>query len=392
MEISVESRVKAHISTPYIDADGRGTQGAFAVDYADCMKSPLEFSKIQHGAGEDHQLLQQLEDRHAEVTRKAKQFHESLKQREADRLQGKVVSAAALADSIGVQRELQREEAQKKESAALDEAYHHRLDSDEAMNKYEGLLRESTESKLRRKEVEVRARHDRLAQLAQQGREHQARVIEQQRMRDARIHGIEERMVRQALEERRRQEAAEAERERREAVARAIAERNLQENVAKDVDALRRAAAAEEERIASLHRRKVAEEQQVLQTVATHSKQQHDLAMRQTEGSIHASYERLRSLQLDHEAAVRLLQLEIERHSNCSKGSFLEVLMASAREASEADGKLFRGLDLLCNATLKPSAVTPGVLPASEAARVPRSVGTMTDAAAPRTPPVARKR
>lgn len=382
MEISVESRVKAHISTAYINADGRGTENTYAVDYADCMKSPAEFAKIQAGVGEDHLLLQDLERRHAEVMRKSKEFEESLKQREAARLQGKVKGAAALATAIDAQRLQMREDAQQKESAALDAAYHHRTANDEAMAKYESLLCESAESKLRRKEVEVRQRHERLAALASQGRQQQAKAVEQQQQRDSRIRGIEDRTVREALDARQRQEDAAVQARAAAAARRAIADRTFQAQVAKDVDALQQAARDEEERIQALHRRKVAEEQQVLAAVALRSKQQHDLAMRQAEGKICASYDRLRSLQLEHEAAAQLIQLEIQRNCNCDAGSFLEVLMLSARDASEAEGKLFHGLDLLCNATLQPSVGTPGVLPAAEAARVPRSIGTMTDATA----------
>ena len=46
MQISVENRVKAHISTCYSDADGRGTQFAFATDYADCMKPLKNFAEF----------------------------------------------------------------------------------------------------------------------------------------------------------------------------------------------------------------------------------------------------------------------------------------------------------------------------------------------------------
>ena len=390
MNLSVESRVKAHISTPYIDADGRGTQNVFASDYADCMKSPAEFARIQRGGGEDEVLLRELEYRHAQVVRKTQEFRDAVTQREAARLRAKAADAAALASSIDGQRAVQREDDRQRESAALDEAYHNRLESDDAMEKYERLLHESAESQLHRREVDVAERHKKLELIAKRTKDQQRQVIDDQKRRDDHLHDIEQRMVQAALDSQRRCETEREETERKAAVARSIADRMRQEKLQRDIDEVRRSAELEQETAAAAHRRKVADEQQALQAVTFHVKAQLDLSSRQAESSTAESYERLRLLQIQHEEAAQLIKLELQKH--CGRGSFLEVLMATARDKSESDGSIFHGLDLLCNATLKPSATTPSIMPVAEGARAPKSVGTMTDAAAPRTPPATRKR
>lgn len=383
MNLSVESRVKAHISTPYIDADGRGVEGAYAADYADCMKTPEEFRRIQNGQGADDALAKQLEEHCAALVERSKVFRKVMEDREAERKRGLAADAASSGIAVSAQRAHQIELDRDCDSAALDAAYHKRLESDLDMDRYLRLLVKSEESKARDLEESVAQRHSKLREAAEAARQQQRIALDDEKRRQAHLSGLKERMELEiaqqdearclrALNAQRKAELDDILRRRdREAQ---LALEHTRIRVAQDVEA-RQWELVKRQAIDSAER--AAAEVQKQQGALAH------LVVEQEHTREAQLYEEMRALQASFEQ--RALELQSCIKNKYQVGSYLEKLMLAAKATAEKDKEIFHGLQLLHVATMLPSALTSPSLPAYEGPTT-RTIGVLTSVSEPIKP------
>lgn len=387
MNLSVESRVKAHISTPYIDADGRGVEGAYAADYADCMKSPAEFHRILNGHGADDALALQLEQHCASLIERSKVFRKVMEEREGERKKGLAADAASRGVAVAAQRVHQIELARDADNARLDAAYHKRLESDLDMDRYMRLLVKSDEAKTRDQEESVASRHAKLRDAASAARSHQRAAISDELRRREHIQGLKERLEMDiaAQEESKRADALERQRKSeldaifllREREAQLALERTrirVQQDVEhRNWEQVKHNAISAAERAAA----QVCKQEEELARLVAH---QEDLKEEKL-------YSEMRALQSAYE--TRALELQSWIKSKYRVGSYLETLMAAAKATAEKDKEIFHGLQLLQSATMNPSSLTSPAIPAYDGPTT-RSIGILTTVSEP-IKPVAKK-
>ncbi|CUI14819.1 Hypothetical protein, putative [Bodo saltans] len=380
MNLSVESRVKAHISTPYIDADGRGVEGAYAADYADCMKSPAEFFRIQNGQGADDALAKQLEDHCASLVERSKVFRKVMEEREAERKKNLASDAASRGVAVSAQRVYQIELDRDSDNAKLDTAYHKRLESDMDMDRYMRLLVKSDEAKARDLEESVAARHARLREVAAAARQHQRAALDDEKRRREHLSGLKERMELDIAqqEEAKRARALEAQRkaelddillqrERESQLALEQTRIHVQQEIdRRNWELIKSNAVNASERAAS----EVCKQQEALAhlVVARESVKEEQL------------YNEMRELQYSFESGALELQSWIKEKYQV--GSYLEKLMVAAKATAEKDKEMFHGLQLLQSATMFPSSLTSKAIPAYDGPTT-RTIGVLTTVSEP---------
>lgn len=383
MNLSVESRVKAHISTPYIDADGRGTEGAYAADYADCMKSPAEFQEILRGGGKDDALLAQLEAHCAALVERSKVFHVTMEQREAARKKAFAAAAAECSGSVQSVREEQIERDRGLDSAKLDAAYHKRLESELDMDRYLRLLAKSDEAKVRDREERVTDRHAKLKARAQAATASQQAAVAEEKRRSQHLEGLKERILlelahqahereREEIEARRQQEWAELQKQR---------QRECECNIAKSL--IRAAQEADSLNWARARDKAIADAQHAAAVLAEKKRTEAQLVIAKQQELEGAAYSSIKHLQRELELHAVELQGSVKQHYGV--GSHLERLMQAARATAEVSKTTFHGLALLRDATLKPSALTPDTSP-SFTGQATRTIGTLTNVSEPIRP------
>lgn len=361
MNLSVESRVKAHISTPYIDADGRGVEGAYAADYADCMKSPDDFREIQLGGGKDDALLKELEERCAALVERSKQFHNAILEREAERCKQRASEASQLGAHVQMLRAAQIEVERAEDSAKLDQAYHKRLESELDMDRYLRLLVKSNEAKLRDKEESVTERHARLREKAKLAREAQQLALHDEQRRADHLNAIQEKILVKLAREHEEREAEEIHRQMRDEYASIVKQRKRDAELALKEQEIRMAQEVDSLSWAQLRDKAVDAAQHAANELAEKNRTLAQIVMAENEAKEAQLYAEMKELQSRYESKALELQKEIK--SKYKVGSYLEHLMKAAKGTAEREKKMFHGLTLLQNATMKPSQLTPVTAP-----------------------------
>lgn len=176
MQLSVESLIKAHLSTAYIDASGDGTVNTYAKDYAACMLPPEEFRNITEENGS--MLVDEEEGKLLAITNHMKTFRATVDERELDRCVQRTLTSVETTKEVSNQRQSTHEKHKMEEDTLVEEAFRRRNDSELDANRFVLLSRPTEESLTRVKEHTVRERHDRLAALAKESRETQRQAQE----------------------------------------------------------------------------------------------------------------------------------------------------------------------------------------------------------------------
>jgi hypothetical protein len=380
MNLSVESRVKAHISTPYIDADGRGVEGAYAADYADCMKSPAEFRRIQDGQGVDDALAHQLESHCAALVERSKVFHKVMQEREAERKKSLAADAASRGVTVSAQREHQIELDRDGDSAKLDAAYHKRLESDLDMDRYMRLLVKSDEAKARDQEERIASRHQQLRDKANAARQHQTAALEDERRRREHLSGLRERLEMELAiqDEAKRARAIDAQRNAE--LAALLEERKRASQLAMEQLRIRVAQDIENREWEQVKKRAIDAAQCAADEVHKQQEALAQLVIGQHGAREEELYKEMRDLQTEFEQ--RALELQSWIKNKYKMGSYLEKLMVAAKASAEKDKTIFYGLRLLQSATLHPSSLTSPSLPTYDGPTT-RTIGILTTVSEP---------
>ena len=378
MQISVENRVKAHISTSYIDADGRGTQFAFATDYADCMKPPEEFRRILAGEGADDKLALQLEAHCAAVIERSKKFQESVQQLEDDRVRKRAEDAAEVTQETHDARKQHIMMERAKDAAALDNAYHKRLESDLDMDRYIRMLTKSSEEIVRDHEESVSQRHAKLKARSAAVRAAQTEAKEQLVQRQQHLHNLEERLQTEAVRQQEAREVEQLDRQAREEYERIVVDRERDATLQRELAQIRRAKEAEMSAWQQKRQETIDARQKASDSEKHHFAEQAALDMEDQRKNEDVSYERLKALQQRHEEEAVLIQALLRQHHGT--GTYLEHLMSAAKATADKSHQSFMGLRLLQGATMTPSMLTPPVGPAPVTTR---SIAVITNVSEP---------
>lgn len=176
--LSVDSRVKAHISTMYICADGRGPRnidGSLRSRNSRppaCLLSPAEFHAMQlqtineRAGSTSDSLLGQSERNLADVESRLRALDQSRALALKELHRGDGATVAPRMQSILDERREGRKAAKEADRAALAHSYIHRNDGPEAWKSYLENSKPSDAAKLRELEDEVHARRKALTDLA----------------------------------------------------------------------------------------------------------------------------------------------------------------------------------------------------------------------------------
>lgn len=361
MELSVESRVKAHISTSYIDVDGRGTQAAYAADYADCMKPPEEFRRILAGDGADDRLAMELEAHCAAVVERSKKFQEAVQECERARVKQRAEEAAEVSAETHAARKHSIMVERAKDAATLDNAYHKRLESDLDMDRYLRLLTKSSEEIIRDHEEAVTNRHAKLKARSAAVRAAQAEARAQVQQSQQHLHNLEQRLLAEAVRQQEEREVTALQNKAKQEYEQIVTDRERDAILQRELAQIRRAkeqelAKWEEHRQATVDAREKASHAEQF-----HFARQASLDMEDNHKAEDLSYERLKALQQKHEEEAILIQELLKEHHGT--GSYLEYLMSAAKGTAEKTHDSFLGLRLLQGATLAPSMLTAHVAP-----------------------------
>lgn len=384
MNLSVESRVKAHISTPYIDADGRGVEGAYAMDYADCMKPPEEFKQILNGGGKDDALLRELESHCSALVERSKAFRKAMDDIEAQRQKGLAAEAAAMGGAIAETRDRQMEEARHVDSANLDAAYHKRLESDLDMDRYMRMLVKSDEAKVRDHEESVASRHSRLKSLAAAAKASQRAALDDDARKKQHLEGIRERIAMELAAAEQQKEAAELAQQQLEELQSILQQHAREGELRQQQTLLRASQEAESMSWAAARDRAIAATAFVNQCVVENNKKLAQLRMSEEAKLESEQYDLLKDLQSAFESRALAIQRIVK--DRFQVGSFLERLMQAAKVTAEKDKHPFHGLSALLGATMAPSSLTPLTKPTFDGPQT-RSVAVLTTVSEPLRPP-----
>jgi hypothetical protein len=380
MNLSVESRVKAHISTPYIDADGRGVEGAYAADYADCMKTPAEFFRIQNGQGADDALAQQLEDHCASLVERSKVFRKVMEEREAERKKSLAFDAASRGVVVTAQREHQIELDRDADNAKLDSAYHKRLESDIDMDRYMRLLVKSDEAKTRDLEESVAARHARLREIASAARHHQRSALDDEKRRQAHLAGLKERMELDITQQEEAKRARELENQRKVELDVIRLQRERESQLALEQTRIHVQQDIDRRNWEQVKNNAINASERAAREVRNQQEALAHLVVDQESAKEEQLYTEMRALQSSFE--LRALELQAWIKNKYQVGSYLEKLMVAAKATAEKDKLMFHGLQLLQSATMLPSSLTSTATPAYDGPTT-RTIGVLTTVSEP---------
>lgn len=383
MNLSVESRVKAHISTSYIDADGRGCERVFATDYADCMKSPAEFQRIQNGQGEDDALVKQLEEHCANLVERSKIFRKAMDEREASRKKALATEAASSGVAVSAQRALQIELDRDADSAKMDAAYHRRLESDLDMDRYLRLLVKSDEAKVRDQEEGVTSRHAQLKARAEAAKKFQRDALESEKRSTEHLEGLEARLVLQFAQQEEARRAQQLIDDQRKELDAMKTQRARDAELQLERTKIRVAQEIESRHWEDVKRKALASASHAALVVTQHDEALTTLVVSQEGAKEEALYQEMRRLQSEYEQ--RALELQQHIKSKYQVGSYLEHLMTAARATAERDKEMFHGLQLLQSATMHPSSLTSSATPAYSGPTT-RTIAVLTTVSEPIRP------
>ena len=361
MNLSVAARVKAHISTPYIDADGRGTQGAYSSEYAECMRSPSEFHASQLGLGEIERALTTTETKSVVVEESLRQKVESIRRQDVTYTRSRIDQAKDHNEVMEASRAKTIDEDQNAEAVRLNTLFKRRDESESAMAAFESALKESDESKLRTREEAVRSRHSKLADLkirAKVVQEDAARLEQERRAESTRANEAFVLKKINAIREADRVAIEEAARTQYESI---VSDRAREAQLRKDEEAIRlrdalQTAAWSRDRKDALQRAERASE-----VALKAQRAMDDAEMEAAKLETNRSYEKM----LEVHARLHALTAQLERDilELNGKRTSLNLLMGAARDVATARGVIFHGLKAVCDGTYVPGPYTPDVPP-----------------------------
>jgi len=160
VELSTAARVKAHISTAYIVADGRGTRPLPGLN---CLLPPAQFRALE--AAEARDLAAELDA----VERRAAAVDARLDARRASRdaqvrqqLLAEAADARTACDAVAASRAARIVASRRADQETLDAAYARRLEGPDALAKFEMLSKATPLQLVREREADVA---DRMARL-----------------------------------------------------------------------------------------------------------------------------------------------------------------------------------------------------------------------------------
>jgi hypothetical protein len=402
MSLGVAARVKAHISTAYIDADGRGVRaldGTGVSDRPDCMLSPAEFhartradaapaaasiGPSSRGARQTTvEALREAETHAATVSEQLERRRNDTAEQERLWLQKDWQAVAAALFAVRQRRQERRDADRQELRAKLDRAYAKRGESGAAMAQFLALSRDTTATELRDREetamADYVALHDRRERIMVES----AKRAEEQATREEREHTVVT-AVREARATAQREAAAlEAKRLFEKELAKVAEVRRRNQELQRQRDAIQLREDVERGVWRGKADRLVEAETHLAQVATSKEQALHMLVNAHRENQIGARYGELKKLQLEFERHAAEIAILLQRETK-GTGVALELVMAAAKDTAKKKRTIFHGLELLATATYVPSGITPTTAPAMDSndGRY-RSLGVQFPEAAP---------
>lgn len=357
--------MKAHISTPYIDADGRGTRGAYAKDEAACMLDPAAFRALEGGGpAADSKLLSTLEVGERAVFSRAEDKSANIRAAEAQRVAAGNAAAADEMEAVGQRRAAAREAGREADANEHFLLYQRRNESERALQAFENSLKPSAEATVRDREESVGRRHRELMALRQRANARQTDAISaEDSRRAAAVAQGEAALARKLSEQAEADRAAMVESCKAEFEA-IVRERERQTQIRRLEESVRLKQEVQFSLWARGRDEALATAQRLSEAATAAEQAAHEAELEAHNAIADRSYGAMKALHARLEAMCATLAVEINKVNK--SGSCLGMLMAVAKEKATARGVPFRALCRVCEGTYAPTVYTPEVVPRPE--------------------------